>query len=113
MKNLTENLTKVVEELKGVIKEMYENCADSQVIFSPKQITSPEQIMVGRTYSANYMDNKSTEEITILEKDLEGGQSMKVQYADRTVDVEEYADLGMIPYENGNWNPTNYLVLKE
>lgn len=108
---MTEELNELLRGLREDLREMTSTWPTSQVIHTPDQIRSPEDIVARRSYVAHYADG-STETFKVLEKDLEGGKSMRVHPSDEEGEFEPYSDFGLTPYGGGRWHPTNYLTPK-
>ena len=80
--------------------------------FGPTQVTSPEQLVVGRSYRRHHAEGRtytpSSELGVVRVLEEPQGRWVKVERSDMTFDYS-LADMGVIPYDSGYWNATNWL----
>ena len=88
----------------------------TQVIHDPRQVKSVEELVVGRKYIDFYKDKRGMT-FTIVEIDSPKKGWIRVNNEPSRgslfTDNRCLADMGVIPYEDGMWNPSNYLVPAE
>ena len=93
--------------------------ADSQVIHDPRQVKSPLQLQVGKKYQIYHKKDKVNVLLSVLEiiliSKFEEGKWFKVRIQSLSGGLsinysKSMADYGIIPYDDGKWSATNYLI---
>jgi hypothetical protein len=78
--------------------------------FGPDQIKSPKEVNVGDKVIQVYFKDKETEPVEVVGYFFDSigtGFMVRTQYGNLTKMF--YADKGLKPYDNGKWNPINWL----
>jgi len=103
------------------------NHSDIQVIHSKNQVKSVDELVIGEVYLGVHIDtllgfkykilDKKVNTKTIQIKFINGKDEFKFLDVEQTIgsgkpqkDKLYLADYGIIPYNNGKWNPANFLI---
>lgn len=105
-----EILNDAMRMLEEMIKEI-ESYPTERPIFSEKQIMSFEDLIEDHLYTMHYREGSSN--IVQFKSLTKGNRGWRINYV-----VSGYthissvylSDTGVMPYENGKWNPTNYMT---
>ena len=85
-----------------------------QVIHDEKQLKSPSELKVGKSYDEMNVKFGLIGVLEIIDIDESKGQFTIVNhYANNKKSIEHcvsMADRGLMPYDSGLWNPENYLL---
>lgn len=90
-------------------------CVEVRPNFGNSQVRTADEIVEGATYIKHYRTGgkRRMKVINSPHKNDEGRWWMDVEYMGGPLDGKQYeeslADAGVVPYESGLWNPTNWL----
>jgi len=76
----------------------------------PKQVRSVEGLVVGEEYLVHSADHVSRIKVLSELKDGEVKVEVFVSGGENVEARKPLADMGIIPYSSGMWNPSNYAV---
>mgnify|MGYP001569005562 CR=1 FL=1 len=86
----------------------------TQVIHAPNQITSIEQLEVGKIYRDIHIEKeKASTGLKIRLVRIVNSEWAEMEYIKIGKGARfeiSLADCGIIPYKRGGWNPYNYLI---
>jgi len=86
----------------------YPTVADSRVIHDSKQVKSPSELVVGGSYEVVYATGENCP-LKITSIDNDNGRFRALSESGFSHE-DFFEDLGLIPYDNGKWNSSNYII---
>ena len=89
--------------------------AESQVIHDPRQVRTPGELQVGETYLEVDKKGNRRRIRVIANPSPDNPKCFRIKSEGIFAFEKDkyYADLGLVPYDFGGWNPWNYILPDE
>lgn len=102
-----------MELIVVILMETSDKPEDSRPNFGPKQVRSPDELVVGRKYISHFRGGGSSK-FTVISAPFEKNGEMWVKTAhafagEVTLTERSISDMGVLPYKGGWWNPYCWL----